>query len=213
MDSGVELFAKETIQDYPASFHKKYVGVAQMLTRIYGNQMWCVIPDYPDDFGNNPVEHNVEKTLTNIEKYHSIENVNWVYPLQADFLDLKSFYYACQQVKEYNPERVAIGSVCKMKNIAFIIKCCSVARQVFPNSWIYAFGLTLKALPYVFHLLDSFDSSAYYTSRGAGQRMCTTQAQRLEYFKKYLKRIDEIIYEVQKQKTLSFHGEKLVVKD
>jgi len=201
IDSGVEIFAQGA-KDYPKWFHREYQHVARDWTEIFGNRIWFVIPDYPDDYRNNPIENNVEKTLENIRIYHEIKGVNWIYPLQSGYLDLDSFHYSCHEVAKFNPERVAIGTVCKCRNIEFIEKCCRMARQHFPKAWIHAFGPTLKALPKILHYIDSWDSTAFFTSREPGKRMCKNQKERKEYYLAYMKRVKEFLAKFNSQITL-----------
>jgi len=201
VDSGVEIFAHGA-KDYPKWFHRRYQHVAKQWTQIYGERIWFVIPDYPDDYRNNPIEDNVAKTLRNIETYHKIEGVNWVYPIQSDYLNLQSFHESCHEVMKFNPERVAIGTVCKCRNLDFIEKCCRMVRQHFPKQHIHAFGPTLRAVPRILPYIDSWDSTAYYTSREPGRGMCRNQKERQEYYFAYLNRVKEIIAKFEGQITL-----------
>lgn len=193
LDVGIEIFSTQT--DYPAGYHEKYIQTAKYLTRIFEDRIWCVIPDYCDDLSPGLIKHNVEKTLANIRRYHKIPGVNWVWPLQARFLDLESFRYCCSQVKALNPQpaRLAIGTVCKTQRVEFIKRCCLLARRYFPGAWIHAFGLTLKALPHVKALIDSFDSLAWTWPRERGKGRPCTAEERLEYYQAYTKRIREIL--------------------
>jgi len=202
LDSGVEIFLKGA-KDYPPGFFLRYEFKAQQLTEIYGERIWVVIPDYPDDYRNNPIPHNVERTLRNIKYFHKVKGVNWIYPLQCDYLNLQSFHNSCHQVMKYQPERVAIGTVCKTQDLDFIEKCCIMARKHFPNAWIHAFGLTLKAVPRILPFIDSWDSCAYFTSREEHGFMCKTQKQRTEYFLAYLRRVNKVLHDFYCQKTLS----------
>jgi len=141
VDCGVQIFAHGQ-QDYPMWFHNRYQFVARQWTEIYGERICFVIPDYPDDYQENPIERNIAKTMCNIRVYHEIKGVNWVYPIQSDYLNLQSFHDACHQVMKFNPERVAIGTVCKCNNIEFIKASCKMARQHFYTQHIHAFGVT-----------------------------------------------------------------------
>jgi hypothetical protein len=196
LDCGVDLlFLIKKFQDYSNAYLFRYEKIASQLTEIFKDKIWCVIPDYPDDFRCNPIENNVEKTLKNIEIFSSYEGINWIYPLQADYLNVESFKYCCREVKKYNPEKVAIGTVCKTRNIKFILKCCAIARNYFPNSWIHAFGVTLNALPSILNLIDSFDSCSYfYESRILDFKNDNpnTIKSRKEAFSRFLSKIDKI---------------------
>jgi len=202
VDSGVEIFNMGK-KEYPKGFFLQYEFKAQQYTQIWGEKIWFVIPDYPDDYRHNPIENNVERTLENIERFSQIEGVNWIYPLQADYLNLDSFHYACHEVQKYHPKRVAIGTVCKTNNLKFITKCCMLARQHFPNAHIHAFGPTLKALPHILPFIDSWDSASYTFPRKHGQGKPSTKKRKIQYFNAYLKRIREILREHYSQQRLT----------
>ena len=201
LDCGVEIFAKGA-KEYPKGFFLRYEWKAQQLTQIFGDRLWITIPDYPDDYRNNPIENNVERTLANIKRFHNIKGVNWLYPIQSSYLDIDSFHFACHEVQKFNPKRVAIGTVCKTNNLAFIVECCKMARKHFPNAWIHAFGPTLRALPKILPYIDSWDSTAFFCSREKGKGKCWTKKERLEYFIAYLERVFEILTDYHSQTRL-----------
>jgi len=168
LDAGVEtVFFAKRLKDYPSNYYHAYLRLTHYYTAKYGERVWCVIPDYPDDYEHGLTFEkdldNVEKTFRNIDYFSKYEKVNWVYPLQSQYLDREGFYEAAIRLKkEYDPPRIGIGTVCKTKDIRFITYCCRMAREVFgPNVWIHAFGMTLKALPYARHYINSMDSSAF----------------------------------------------------
>jgi hypothetical protein len=200
VDCGVEIFAQGK-QEYPHAFHMRYQFVANQYTQIFGEKIWFVIPDYPDDYRNNPIENNIHKTLVNIKQYHEVSGVNWVYPIQTDYLNLQSFHDSCHQVMKFNPERVAIGTVCKCNDLEFIEQCCRMVRQHFYLSHIHAFGVTLRALPKLLPFIDSWDSNAWTFPRKPGHS-CKNMAERKEYYYAYLKRIDEILHDYNSQARL-----------
>lgn len=190
LDSGVEIFLKGA-KEYPNGFFDKYAFTCQQYTEIFGDRLWCVIPDYPDDYRNNPIEHNVRKTLRNIKRFHKVKGVNWVYPLQSDYLNLQNFHDSCHQVMKYCPERIAIGTVCKTRNLQFIEKACRMAHQHFPVSHIHAFGPTLSALPRILPFIDSWDSCAYFYNENA--TLCKTAEERKLAFERYVEKINKIL--------------------
>lgn len=164
LDPAVERFLHNpNLKDYPPSFLFRYRQRAEILTHQTQGRLWVTIPDYPDDYHPRQFGDNVSKTLKNIEHFLSIEKVNWLPVIQARYLDIFSFHESCQRTREIIGDypRVAIGTVCKTNKLSFIEGCCKVARKFFPNSHIHAFGLTLKAIPKVATLIDSFDSMAW----------------------------------------------------
>jgi len=188
LDCGVGVFRRG--RDYPPGFLKRYEFIARQLGEIFGDRLWIVIPDYCDDYMHVP--NNVEKTLRNIEYFSRIDGVEWLPVIQSRYLDVESFRKSCEALKPYRFEKLAIGAVCKTNNVEYIRKCCSIARRYFPNAWLHAFGLTLRALPAVRDLIDSFDSSAYTFPRGSGYPSCKDREMRIKYFKEYLERVNSL---------------------
>ncbi|MEM2363746.1 MAG: hypothetical protein QXQ20_08655 [Candidatus Nezhaarchaeales archaeon] len=195
LDCGVEIFWHQT--EYPEGFLSMYKAVAKNLTQIFGERLWITIPDYCDDYKHVP--NNVEKTLRNIKDFISINDVNWLPVVQSRYLDIFSYFESLEKTKEIIGDdypRVAIGTVCKTRNIRFIVECCKATRNVFRKSWIHAFGLTLHALPKVKKFINSFDSSAYTFPRQRGHS-CKNMRERIQYFNEFLQRVNKII-EVEK---------------
>lgn len=204
LDCGVEFFEHNpTANEYPERFLKKWQQLACYATRIFGDKLFVTIPDYPDDYHPGQVEDNVEKTLMNIQKFVGLDtNVHWLPSLQAKYLNPFTFFEACQRTKELlgNYPQIAIGTVCKTKKLEFIEYCCKVARTFFPCSRIHGFGLTIRALPKVKTLLDSFDSLAYtfpLPGLAVGYNGIWGQARDLPekrlYFQKYVERVESIL--------------------
>ncbi len=193
-DSGVLVFHNKDVKEYPEKFLSSWKQEAVDLTNKYGEKVWCVIPDYPDDINPGQFGDNVKKTLGNIETFIIEDKVNWVISLQARILNPFSFAESVQGVHDIIGKypRIAIGTVCKTNNINFIESSVKFARRHFSNSWIHAFGLTLKALPKVKNDLDSFDSTAWTFPRGRGRGSCKNQEERNQFFNDYLDRISEI---------------------
>lgn len=193
IDCGIEIFLSGQVDEYPVGYHKDHIEAAKKLTEDFGlEKIWVTIPDFPDDYNPGHLGDNVGRTLRNIEIYHNIKGINWIYPLQAQYLKLNSFRRSCEAVREYEPERVAIGTVCKTRNTEFIIRCTKMARRYFPDSWIHAFGPTLRALPKMVNYLDSFDTTAYYYNPETGEQ-CKNREERGRFFGIYKDRVDTII--------------------
>jgi len=193
IDCGVLIFKKEKVKEYPKWFLNSYHFKAKSLTEIFKGRVWVVIPDYPDDYNPGAIHDSVEKTLANMERFVRLGGVNWLPSIQSKFLDIDSFIDSCKRTREIIKKdypRVAIGTICKTNNLAFIKKCCRIARAYFPNSWIHAFGLGLKALPFVKHLLDSFDTMAWTFPRSPWLS-CKNLLKAREYFKAYIKKVEE----------------------
>jgi len=202
LDSGVMDFAKKNVQEYPEGFLREWEEEAQKLQQTFPGKLWFVIPDYPDDYNPGQIKNNVSRTLKNIQRFISIKGVDWLPVIQSRYLDKLSFLESLQKTKAIIGDypRVAIGTVCKCRKLDFITYCCQATRQFFPKSWIHAFGLTLRALPRVAHLIDSFDSTAWTFPRERGKRSYRTRTKEApEYFRAYLRRIDEILASLEPQ--------------
>jgi len=89
--------------------------------------------------------------------------------------------------------QIAIGTVCKCRNVKWITYCCKYARKIFPRSWIHAFGLTLKALPHVKRFIDSWDSTAWTFPRTPGRWSSKNRFEDEQYFKEYLSMVSQIL--------------------
>jgi len=174
LDSGVEIFKDPKIRDYSKSFLRSWKYKARNLTEILGDRLWVTIPDYPDDLAHQFGHKNVDKTLRNVEEFITFDGVNWLVPLQSQYLNIFSFIESCQRTKELlgNYPQIAIGTVCKTNNLRFIENCCKIARRFFPKSHIHAFGVTLKALPRVKGVIDSWDSMAWCYPRKRFREWC-----------------------------------------
>jgi len=198
IDSGVMDFVHEDVKEYPHGFLKEWKYKARLLTDVFGDKVWCVIPDYPDDYNPGQFGNNVKKTLQNIEEFIAVDGVNWLPVIQSRYLDRLSFLESAYLTREVIGDypRVAIGTVCKCKKLEFIEYCCKVARKYFPDAWIHAFGLTLKALPKVCNFIDSFDSMAWTFPREPGLPSCKSMKERREYFKLYIERIRDLSEEI-----------------
>jgi len=213
IDAGVEtFFFVRKLKDYPKYFLDMYKWRAILATNHFGkNRVWVTIPDYPDDYEQELTwengKDNVEKTFENIERFRNVDQVEWVYPLQANYRSRKSFREACKRLKdEVNPKIVGIGTVCKTKDIKFIVYCLREARNVFGKDvWIHAFGPTLFALPKIWFYLDSFDSSAQFRING---RMVKSAEERIHAFKTWIRKVEKIVEKPTLDNFVSVNGVK-----
>lgn len=131
--------------------------------------------------------------------------------IQSRFLNRFSFLESAKRLHDLIGDypRVAIGTVCKCRKLDFILYCCKVARKAFPHSWIHAFGLTLKAVPRVAHLINSFDSLACYFPRLKFREWCektglrpfpnaspsSSRSETARFFwNQYLNRLKQLVY-------------------
>ena len=200
VDSGVEQFFNHgRLRDYPRWYLAEYKRKAKYLASIFGDRVWFVIPDYPDDYVPGMCYEggldNVDKTIRNIEEFIAIDGVEWLPVIQSRYEDTFSFISSCERVKELlgHYPRLAIGTVCKARQLKWIVWCCLYARKVFPLSWLHAFGLTLSALSRLRDHLDSFDNMAWTFPRHAGLPSAKSLEAKRRYFLAYIARIKEVI--------------------
>jgi hypothetical protein len=198
LDSGISpIFERMKLKEYPQEYLENYhVYVQKIVRRIKQNNPTCkvfaVIPDYPADLPDNPINDNVEKTIKNWIKFKDIPSKDfiWMPSLQAKKLDFESFKYSIEKFKEIfgeNYQIAGIGSVCKWKNVRVIEKYCKIARKKLTNTWLHAFGPTIKALPYIWKYINSFDSITinfcFVNSKGSE-----------DVWKKYMRKFDFLKY-------------------
>jgi len=208
-DTGVGLlFDHRNIRDYPDHFYVRYEKFAKWVTKRVGKEKVCfVIPDYPADYHNGQCkssENNVKRTLQNVENFITIEGVEWLPVIQSPYIDIEGFRESCRLTRKLigSYPRVAIGTVCKTNKLDFIIKCCKIARQYFPNSQIHAFGLTFTALKHVVGIIDSFDTTAWTKPREKSLPSAKTAAEKIKYFQAYLDNVIGVLSESTKQTKL-----------
>jgi hypothetical protein len=192
-DSGVHYFYDNPLaDDYPPQYLEDYTELSKRLFNNFGKKIWIIIPDYPDDYHPGQFGNNVKKTLANITRFIDAEDLPWVPTIQAKFKDIKSFVYCCKEIRKIDHfNTVAIGTICKVRNKKFIIKCCKIARRYFPDSWIHAFGPPLNAINQIKHYINSFDSTAWTFPRKSHKPSCKTASERRKYFSDYLSRLSE----------------------
>lgn len=167
VDSGIEIFAKKHVTDYPLSFLHRYEQRAEILTHKFKEKVWVTIPDYCDDLNPNQIKNNVKKTIKNIREYLPNKNVNWLPVIQSKNFNRFSLLENLSEYQEVLGDypRVAIGTVCKARNLKFIVDCCKIVKKFFPDKWLHAFGLTLAAVQKCEPYLNSWDSQACYFPR------------------------------------------------
>lgn len=166
IDSGVNRFFKSMgLKDYPQGYIDRYLAMARYLHRRYSDKVWVVIPDYPDDYENNRIENNFEKTLENIVLFIDKEkDVEWIPVIQARWGSKEDFRRAVRELRRVigSYPRVAVGTLCTRARKDYAVFCCRLARSYFPNSWIHVFGPSLRFLSDISLYIDSIDTTAYY---------------------------------------------------
>jgi hypothetical protein len=159
---------------------------------------WKVVPDCPDilgEFGVNSNIDNVEYSFELLEKYYNPENKHHLPVIQSKFADFNSFQ---KSVKRFTndfgiPNKIAIGSICKLKKVNLIVEMIEEIFFNMPNTWIHVFGMNLNALMRVKYRINSFDSTSWGFSREPNMGMARNKDEKRIYFINYLNRIDKIL--------------------
>jgi hypothetical protein len=166
VDSGVNRYFKYMrLKEYPEWYLKVYPKVAVRLTKEYGNAVWITIPDYPDDYEQNRMPNNTERTLANIVRFISeYPDVNWLPVVQARWMNVPAFRDALMKYTEVLREypRVAIGTLCTRGTLDYAVATTALTRKYFPNAWIHVFGPNIKWLRRIKYYVNSIDSVAYH---------------------------------------------------
>jgi len=206
VDSGVNKFFKyECRKEYPEWYLKAYPKVARQLTREYGDSVWIVVPDYPDDYRPNRIPNNAELTLKNIIKFLSeYPDVNWLPVIQARWGEHGDFRRALLKYREVlgNPKRIAIGTLCTTAKLDYALYCCRMARKFFPNSWIHVFGPRITWLKHIKHYINSFDSTAYCKVPWSLRKRANGSVSRKEAAFEFIRQAQKYIGRVEPSKLL-----------
>lgn len=154
---------------------------------------WKVVPDCPDiqrEF-NIIIDDldNIEYSKELLRNYYDQEDPSHIPVIQGYYHDVKSFRdYILWLKREFDLiYKIAIGTVCKASNSKVVGQVARLARTGFPKAHIHAFGLKLNHLPLVSKYIDSYDSMSWTFPRGRGRPSAKNKAQKIEYFKEYLR--------------------------
>lgn len=93
------------------------------------------------------------------------------------------------------PDKIGLGTVCKQSVRKVLFKTVNIVRNNFPGAHIHAFGLSIRHVGAMRHVLNSFDSTAWTFPRGRGHS-CKNKEERIKYFNNFL--------EVLKMKSVSY---------
>lgn len=188
---------------------KTIEGMSKMVGKKKNVLITC--PDYPPlsfEFGLKVDYDNVERTKKMMDVFPKHETNLYVFQLRSKTLERLSYKEIKETINEFNPpysNYLGIGGICRLfktkKEWLFSRKVAKQLRREFPDSFIHGFGFGLKQLAYCRDYIDSFDNSKWtrpckqtkdpLTGKNLGA--CKTNNQRIEFFRMYLKRIDEII--------------------
>jgi len=211
LDSGVHsIFHRFKLKEYPGGYQSWIEKVANLWRIVSGyvKESYAVIPDYPADYDDNPIDDNVERTFRNIEyAVRHYPSVNWIIPLQGKKDDaasvIKSFEYVSDSdldlLERHN--YIAISPTCNTDKTTFLIYVAKaiwkrvkrIERRNGLRIKIHMFGTTMKAWRYLAPLIDSTDAvvSNYLCMYTLG-RMCTKKSEKESAWRMFLERASQV---------------------
>jgi hypothetical protein len=206
IDSGVySIFHRLEMDEYPGGYKNWIAKVASLWRTIsrHVKESYAVIPDYPADYDNNPIDDNVERTFRNIEyatKHHT--DVKWVIPLQGKKDDVvsivKSFEYVRDMGLLSRYGYVAIApTTYKLRSLRDVAQIVWKRVKQFEKSGqyvkIHMFGVTPKVWKDVAHYVDSTDAIVgNIWCKPLIGKMCTKKEEKVMVWRMFLERISQV---------------------
>lgn len=162
--------------------------------KISGQNTLKVVPDCPDldnEYNIRTKIDNVEYSKELLEKYYNPSRFDLLPVIQGKYDNPGSFEnYAKWFLKQYPiPRMIAIGTCCKASDSKAVKEIMYIARKLFPDSWIHAFGLKMNHYSLVSDVIDSWDSMSWTFPRGRGKASAKNKKERESYFVDYLQSI------------------------
>ncbi len=117
-----------------------------------------------------PVSEGIKKTVElGVEVVAHAEKLGVlgrVVPVLQGFDDPSQWLESLDLYKEHGvtPQRFrlwGVGSICMMRSPRMVERVLSSVRRALVNAEIHVFGISMNALRRVFHLIDSYDTSAW----------------------------------------------------
>jgi len=218
IDSGIEIFRDPNVKDYPKDIEYRLVRSYNKAVQFCSNT-YITVPDYCDDHHPkslwiNEKITNIERTVKNVEYYTSKYDFNWLIPIQGHYKKPETVFRCLNlydKIDIFEKYRYfAVGMLCIENDKKIIQKTLSNVREILPHKKykIHVFGLKLKALKYVSHLINSFDSMAwtrpvnnsikkYFQDRKnrSVRTACSLKGKVMEkiYFEQYIKTISKYL--------------------
>jgi len=214
IDSGVEIFRKEGVREYPLGSRGWIARMAWLYRQVKAlapnAYVYATCPDYPDDY--NPTSLWLSKTITNIERtvenvkicMNEFRDVNWLISIQGwnrrpDSLEMSiKYYYELGVFDRFH--YFAIANLCVEPDVDIIYKSVLVVRKalkeigVLDKAYLHIFGLKIQALKKVRDLIHSFDSTAWtrpVNSRARNIRPASAKTlnERIGFFCEYIRNL------------------------
>ncbi|MDT7870313.1 MAG: hypothetical protein RQ839_09090 [Thermoproteus sp.] len=208
LDSGVySVFHRRKLKEYPGGHQYWIARVANIWRSLarYVKESYAVIPDYPADYDNNPIDDNVERTFRNIE--YAVErhpDVKWIIPIQGKKDDVVSVVRSFEYIRDSGLlERygyVAIAPTCTTNDLKFLRDVAQIiwrrVKQVEGEGRrikIHMFGITMKAWKDVSPYIDSTDTIVgNIWCRPLIGKMCTTKEEKAMAWRIFLGRATQV---------------------
>jgi len=217
IDSGVEIFRKDGVRDYPGgprAWISRLVRLYNTVRNIVpGAAVYATCPDYPDDYRPGSLwlsdkATNIERTAENVRLCTSqYPNISWLIPIQGHYRNpgslLRSldYYWDMGVFEKYS--YYAVANLCVEVDTDLIHRSILAVRKrlkelgVLDKVMLHIFGLKIAALRRIKHDIHSFDSTAWTrpvdtTVRAIRNASAKTQWERVVFFCRYLWRLKNL---------------------
>jgi hypothetical protein len=152
---------------------------------------WKVVPDCPDLQGEFQVDagvDNVSYSWELLHDYYDRDDPSHLPVIQSHYQNIPSFreYIRCFKEVYGEPDKVAIGSICKADDHDIGVVMLKLVRREFPYAWIHAFGLRFQQFRRGYKYIDSFDSTSWTFPRTSGRGSCKNKEERVQFFWDYI---------------------------
>jgi len=211
IDSGVEIFRKDGIRDYPygaKAWIRRLVNLYRRVRALAPNaEVFVTCGDYPDDYRPrslwiNDKITNIERTAENVRFCVSeFRDVNWLIPIQgwyrnpAGLLLSIEYYHKMGILDRF--KYYAIANLCVEPDSDLIHRSVLAVRKalkdlgVLDDVKLHVFGLKIQSLKKVKGLIHSFDSTAWTRpvnseARRIRNASAKTLAERILFFCEYI---------------------------
>jgi hypothetical protein len=202
IDAGVHKIFKELrLKEYPGGYQMWIHKVTSFYYTVknYVREVYAVIPDYPSDYPENPIQDNVERTIRNIEyALDNYLNVKWIIPVQGRPGSVYSVITTISKLRELGllkSDYIAVAPTCVVKSVKFLEKLAATSRLNLKDKKIHMFGVTMRAWSAIDKYVDSTDTiTANYICRSLLGKMCTSMQEKILAWKAFLDKLLESRY-------------------
>jgi hypothetical protein len=194
IDSGVHtIFHNYRLKEYPGGYQSWIAKVVRWwnVVKTLVSEVYAVIPDYPSDYSNNPIDDNIERTIRNIEyAVKKYPHVKWIIPIQGKRDDVISVVKTFNQIVSMGVldryDYIAIAPTCTTHNIKFLhdvaVLIWKRVKQIEKNKRhlkIHMFGTNIKSWNHIAPYIDSTDTivTNYWCLPLIG-KMCTKREEK-----------------------------------